>query len=71
MVTAATFRHHRALKVRNLIKIGRPGYGQRDPPETRDGADRLAGISEGQIRNKPIYVVIGVTAHGERDILGL
>src|SRR3954452_457671 len=26
---------------------------------------------DGQVRNKPIYVVIGVTVSGERDILGL
>src|SRR4029453_3912110 len=26
---------------------------------------------DGQVRNKPIYVVIGVTVNGERDILGL
>lgn len=25
----------------------------------------------GQVRNKPIYVAIGVTVNGERDILGL
>src|SRR5918992_3908846 len=28
-------------------------------------------VRDGQVRNKPIYVVIGVTVHGERDILGL
>jgi putative transposase len=28
-------------------------------------------IRDGQVRNKPIYVVIGVTVNGERDILGL
>jgi putative transposase len=28
-------------------------------------------VREGQVRNKPIYVVIGVTVNGERDILGL
>jgi putative transposase len=26
-------------------------------------------VRDGQVRNKPIYVVIGVTVHGERDIL--
>ena len=28
-------------------------------------------VRDGQVRNKPVYVVIGVTVHGERDILGL
>jgi putative transposase len=28
-------------------------------------------VRDGQVRNKPIYVVIGVTVEGERDILGL
>ena len=28
-------------------------------------------VRNGQVRNKPIYVVIGVTVNGERDILGL
>ena len=28
-------------------------------------------VRDGQVRNKPIYVVIGVTLNGERDILGL
>jgi putative transposase len=28
-------------------------------------------VRDGQVRNKPIYVVIGVTVQGERDILGL
>jgi putative transposase len=28
-------------------------------------------VHDGQVRNKPIYVVIGVTVNGERDILGL
>ena len=28
-------------------------------------------VRDGQVRNKPIYVVIGVTVRGERDILGL
>ena len=27
-------------------------------------------VRDGQVRNKPIYVVIGVTVNGERDILG-
>jgi type III secretion system FlhB-like substrate exporter len=27
-------------------------------------------VRDGQVRNKPIYVVIGVSVHGERDILG-
>ena len=27
-------------------------------------------VRDGQVRNKPIYVVVGVTVHGERDILG-
>ena len=26
-------------------------------------------VRDGQVRNKPIYVVIGVTVNGERDIL--
>src|ERR687897_739910 len=28
-------------------------------------------VRDGQVRNKPIYVVVGVTVTGERDILGL
>ena len=28
-------------------------------------------VRDGQVVNRPIYVVIGVTVHGERDILGL
>jgi putative transposase len=28
-------------------------------------------VRDGQVRNKPVYVVIGVTVSGERDILGL
>ena len=28
-------------------------------------------VRDGQVRNKPIYVVMGVTVNGERDILGL
>ena len=28
-------------------------------------------VRDGRVRNKPIYVVIGVTVNGERDILGL
>jgi putative transposase len=28
-------------------------------------------VRDGQVRNKPIYVVIGVSVNGERDILGL
>src|SRR5215207_965365 len=28
-------------------------------------------VRDGQVRNKPIYVVIGVTVNGERDVLGL
>jgi transposase-like protein len=28
-------------------------------------------IRDGQVVNRPIYVVIGVTVNGERDILGL
>lgn len=28
-------------------------------------------VGAGQVRNKPIYVVIGVTENGNRDILGL
>lgn len=28
-------------------------------------------VRDGQVRNRPIYVVIGVTVNGERDILGI
>jgi putative transposase len=28
-------------------------------------------IRDGQVSNRPVYVAIGVTVHGERDILGL
>jgi putative transposase len=31
----------------------------------------MVKVRDGQVRNKPIYVVIGVTVTGERDILGL
>ena len=31
----------------------------------------MVKVRDGQVRNKPIYVVVGVTVHGERDILGL
>jgi putative transposase len=31
----------------------------------------MVKVRDGQVRNKPVYVVIGVTVHGERDILGL
>ena len=31
----------------------------------------MVKVRDGQVRNKPIYVVIGVTVAGERDILGL
>ena len=28
-------------------------------------------IRDGQVANRPIYVILGVTAYGERDIVGL
>jgi transposase-like protein len=28
-------------------------------------------VRDGQVANKPVYVAIGVTVDGERDILGL
>jgi transposase-like protein len=28
-------------------------------------------VRDGQVANEPVYVVIGVTVNGERDILGL
>ncbi len=31
----------------------------------------LVKVRDGQVANKPVYVVIGVTVDGERDILGL
>ena len=31
----------------------------------------MVKVRDGQVRNRPIYVVIGVTVNGERDILGL
>jgi transposase-like protein len=31
----------------------------------------MVKVRDGQVVNRPIYVVIGVTVHGERDILGL
>jgi putative transposase len=31
----------------------------------------MVKVRDGQVRNKPIYVVVGVTVRGERDILGL
>lgn len=31
----------------------------------------LVKVRDGQVRNKPMYVIIGVTTGGERDILGI
>jgi len=31
----------------------------------------MVKVRDGQVRNKPMYVVIGVTVNGERDILGI
>jgi putative transposase len=31
----------------------------------------MVKVRDGQVTNRPVYVVIGVTVHGERDILGL
>jgi len=31
----------------------------------------VAKIRDGQVTNRPVYVAIGVTVNGERDILGL
>ena len=31
----------------------------------------MVKIADGQVANRPIYVVVGVTVDGERDILGL
>jgi transposase-like protein len=31
----------------------------------------MVKVRDGQVTNRPMYVVIGVTVHGERDILGL
>ena len=31
----------------------------------------MVKVRDGQVRNKPIYVVIGVNVTGEREILGL
>lgn len=31
----------------------------------------MVKVRDGQVRNKPVYVVVGVTVRGERDILGL
>jgi putative transposase len=28
-------------------------------------------VRDGQVRNKPFYIVLGVTVNGERDILGI
>jgi len=28
-------------------------------------------VRDGRVRNKPFYVVLGVTVNGERDILGI
>jgi putative transposase len=28
-------------------------------------------VRDGQVVNRPVYVIIGVTVNGERDILGL
>jgi hypothetical protein len=39
--------------------------------KVRDGQVRIKPSYVGQVRNKPIYVAIGVTVNGEREILGL
>ncbi len=31
----------------------------------------MVKVRDGQVRNTPFYVVMGVTVHGERDILGV
>src|SRR3954462_13450647 len=31
----------------------------------------MVKVRDGQVRNKPMYVVVGVTVNGERDILGI
>ncbi|SBW22942.1 hypothetical protein FDG2_3337 [Candidatus Protofrankia californiensis] len=28
-------------------------------------------VRDGQVVNRPVYAIVGVTVHGERDILGL
>ena len=33
--------------------------------------ETVSKVRDGQVRKEPIYVVIGVTVNGERDILGL
>jgi hypothetical protein len=35
------------------------------------GRSHNVKIRDGQVANRPIYVVLGVTADGERDVLGL
>jgi transposase-like protein len=31
----------------------------------------IVEVRDGQVTNRPVYVVIGVTVNGDRDILGL
>ncbi len=35
------------------------------------GRSHVVKVRDGQVTNRPVYVVIGVTVNGERDILGL
>ncbi|MCI2424253.1 IS256 family transposase, partial [Saccharopolyspora sp. K220] len=42
-----------------------------DRPRRHHGDCARAKIRDGQVTNRPIYVAIGVTVGGERDILGL
>ena len=39
-------------------------------PTLSSALAHVVKVRDGQVRNKPIYVVIGVKAHGERGILG-
>jgi len=49
--------------------VVQPSAGPRLPGDLIDAI--VVKVRDGQVRNKPMYVVIGVTVNGERDILGI
>ena len=51
--------------------MARPPTGQGDPVVFIDAIMVMVKVRDGQVTNRPVYVAIGVTCNGERDILGL
>ena len=49
--------------------MGPPTVGSVHPVIFSDAL--VVKVADGQVRNEPFYVVIGVTTAGERDILGI